>query len=96
MTLERRLKEEKTGPTFHQEVEVCQRVIVVGPNACERRPLTLHLSLPGAYAASKRLYCLLYGVLLWSSSEKNTFPLSLHRVAGQWKSMIGEAKSVFF
>jgi hypothetical protein len=77
-------------------VEVRQPVIVIGPDSFERRPLALHLSLPGTHAASKHLFCLPDGVFLSPSSEKNTFPLSHDRVPSQGKRVILEAKSVFF
>jgi hypothetical protein len=75
---------------------VRQPVIVVGPPSFERRPLALHLSFPGAHAASKHLFCLPNGALLSPSSEKNMFPLSHNRVPSQGKRVILEAKSVFF
>jgi hypothetical protein len=39
MTTERWLKAEPSAPTLRERVDVCQRVIVVGPDAFERRPL---------------------------------------------------------
>ena len=96
MIIERWLKEERTGSTLHERVEVRQRVIAVVKDFFGGRPLVLHLSLPGAHAARKHLFFLPDGSFLSPSSVRNRFPLTLTRVECPGKRGIGEATSQSF
>jgi len=96
MIIEGWLKEERTGSSLHERVEVRQRVIAVGKDSFGGRPLALHLSLPGAHAARKHLFFLPDGSFLSPSSERNRFPLTLTRVECPGKRGIGEVRVSHF
>ena len=88
-------KEERTGSTLHEGVTGLQRVILMFSDFFERRSLALDPDGFPERRLSERLRVLLDGVFLSPSSQENQY-LSLSRVRCQGKSMVVQAKSVFF
>jgi hypothetical protein len=67
MTIERLLKEDRTGSTIQERGEVCQGVIVVCKDSLERRPIALH---PSGFPERMLPESISFSCMIESSSPK--------------------------